>query len=225
VDSSLDPGLKAELIRRLDHLAINPLENGISTEATVAKEQYAALLQYAESPRGLAAKLERDRRKELDAYTKSRGRRFLAAVGRLFTGPPRVDPQRPDQKMHIELASQRRAAQHMRFLARVLESSPRPEVAWDANAIRRSVEALSADDPASSRAARLIARLFAASEDPGLRFSCLRSLQRLDGAEAHNELWRLSQAPATGDSWRALCLLYFNGNTPLDHVAALGGGE
>jgi hypothetical protein len=224
VDTTLDPRLKTELLRRLDHLAINPLENGISTEATVAKEQYAALLRYTESPK-LAARLERDRQKELDAYTKSGAHRFFAAIGRLFTAPSPVDPKKPDSSMHADLAQYRRAASQMRFLDRVLRSSPRPEVAWNAEAIRNSVEALSVDVPDNPRAARLIARVFASSQDPDLRFSCLRALQRLDSEEAHNELWRLSQNPATTDSWRALCLLYFKGNTPAVGAAALGGGE
>jgi hypothetical protein len=71
----------------------------------------------------------------------------------------------------------------------------------------------------------LIAKVFASSLDSELRFSCLRALNRLDVEEAHNELWRLSQDPSTEDSWRAICLLYFNGHTPSGQVAALGGGQ
>jgi hypothetical protein len=84
VDSSFDPALKVELQHRLDHLALNPRENDVAHEATLAREQYAALLQYAHSPRG-AAKLERDRRKELEAYTQSQGKRVATSFGRVFT--------------------------------------------------------------------------------------------------------------------------------------------
>jgi hypothetical protein len=225
-DSSLDPKLKTELLRRLDHLALNPLENGLSTEATVAKEQYAALLQYAESPKGLAAKLDRDRRKELDSYTRSGIRRLFSGVARLIIGGPSVPTENPDPRFAEELAAYRRASHHMRFLEDVLRSSPCPEVAWDANAIRQSVEALSSDAPANPRAARLIAQVFTSSEDFELRFSCLRALGRLDAEEAHNELWRLSQNAGTAESWRAICLLYFHGGSPATvQVAALGGGE
>ncbi len=225
VDSSLDPQLKAELLRRLDHLALNPLENGISTEATVAKEQYAALLQYAESREGLTAKLERDRRKELESYTRSGAWRFFAGIGRLFTRGPHVDSENPDPRGRVELASYRRASHHMRFLEQVLASGPSPEVAWDAGALRQSVEALSSGVPANPRAARLIAQVFASSSDSELRFSCLRALHRLDVEVAHNELWRLSQDPSTEESWRAICLLYFNGHTSTAQVSALGGGQ
>jgi hypothetical protein len=223
VDSSLDPKLKAELLHRLDHLALNPLENRISTEATVANEQYAALLRYAGSSNGLEAKLERDRRKELDSYTRSAAMRFFAGLGRAFQGSPRNDST--DPRLRAELASYRSAAYHIRFLEQVLASSPRPEVTWDRNTIRQSIEALSSGAPANPQAAHLIARVFTGSQDSELRFSCLRALNRLDIEEAHNELWRLSQAPSTQDSWRAVCLLYFKGYAPTGQGAALGGGQ
>lgn len=225
VDSSLDPKLKAELIHRLDHLALNPLENGLSTEATVAQEQYAALIKYANSPQGLPAKLERDRRKELDSYTRSQTGRFLAGISRAMAGGENGISEIPDPQLAAELAAYRRASHQMRFLEEVLRSSPRPEVAWDANTIRQSVEDLSSGAPANPRAARLIAQVFTSSADFELRFSCLRALRRLDVEEAHNELWRLSQDPGTADSWRAICLLYFHGGPANGQVAALGGGQ
>ena len=225
VDSSLDPKLKTELLHRLDHLALNPLENGLSTEATVAKEQYAALLKYANSPEGLGAKLDRDRRKELDSYTKSETRRFLAAIGRLIGGGSNAASAAPDPQLTQQLAAYRRASHHMRFLEQVLGSGRDPEVAWDANSIRQSIDALSLDAPANPRAARLIAQVFANSDDFELRFACLRALRNLDVEEAHNELWRLSQDPGTADSWRAICMLYFHGGPVTGQVAALGGGQ
>jgi len=221
LDTSLDPKLRAELLHRLDHLALNPLENGIATEATVAKEQYAALLHYSDSTRGLA-KLEHDRRKELDSYTKSSAGRFFASLGRFFVGPS--SPQKSVPQVQNELAAFRSSAYQMRFLEKVLASSPRPEVAWDREAIRQSVDALSSSAPANPRAAKLIAQVFQASEDFDLRFACLRALHSLDLEQAHNELWRLSQSPATGDSWRAICLLYFQGHSPSSPVTAVGGG-
>lgn len=223
-DSSLDPKLRTELLRRLDHLALNPLENGISTEATIAKEQYARLLQYAQANDGLVAKLERDRRKELESYTRSGTWRFFAGLGRVFTRGPHTDPENPDLKDRAELASYRRASHNMRYLEQVLASGPSPEVAWDANDIRKAVESLTWESPASPRAARLIARVFSSTGDSEVRFACLRALSHLDVEVAHNELWRLSQDSSTGESWRTVCLLYFNGKASGAHVAALGGG-
>jgi hypothetical protein len=209
LDTSLDLGLKTELLRRLDQLALNPLENGISVEATVAKEQYAALLRHANSPAGLTSKLDHDRRRELQAYKQSRGKRILAVIGRAIGGGSRQD----SPNLLAELASYRRVAHHERFLQQLLASSPRPEVAWNAAAIRESVDALASEPLAGPRAWSLIAQIFSRSGDSGLRHACLQSLQRLKTEEARNELWRLSQDPNTGDEWRAICLLYYRGES------------
>ena len=103
VDASLNPKFKAELLARVDHLALNPLENGAANEAKLASEQYNALIQYAQSPNGLAAKLERDRRKELASYTQSRTRRMLEAFGRLFHPEPHIDAAATDPVMLAKL--------------------------------------------------------------------------------------------------------------------------
>ena len=164
MDSSLDPALKTQLQRRLDHLALNPRENDVSHEATLAREQYAALLKYAESPRG-AAKLERDRRKELEAYTQSPGRRMATGLGRMFTRGPRVDPEKPDSALSTQLSAYRSSDYHIRFLNQLLASSPSPDVVWDSGAISRSVSALSSDANATPQAQRLVSQVCARSTD------------------------------------------------------------
>ncbi len=179
-DSSLDPALRIELQRRLNHLSLNPRENDVSQEANLAREQYAALLQYVDSPRG-AAKLERDRRNELEAYTQSPARRFAASLSRIFTRGPRIDPEKPDPVLRAELDADRRAAYQVRFLDRLLASSPTPDVVWDADAIGRSVSALSSVANASPKIQRLITEVCARSTDGDLRSTCLRAQRRTNG--------------------------------------------
>ena len=180
VDSDLDPALKIELQSRLNHLALNPRENEPSREASLAREQYAALLKWAESPRG-EAKLERDRQKELEAYTRSHSDRVFLSLGRFFTRGPRVDPEEPDAVLHAELDAYRRSAYNMRFLNHVLASSPSPDVVWDAGAIARSVSALASEtqtDPkAQPKAQRLISQICARSTDVDLQVTCLHALE------------------------------------------------
>jgi hypothetical protein len=220
VDNTLDVQLKAELRGRLDHLALNPLENGAAGEAQLAREQYNALIQYAGAPGGLVAKLERDRRRELASYTQSRAHRMFAAFGRLFSPAPRVDSATPDPVLLAQLDSHRRALYHQRFLEQLLASSPRPDVVGNVDEIERSVEVLSKETAAGPHAPQLIAKVFTRSGDPDLRIACLRALQRFNGEEARNELRRLSLDPSTGEGWRELCLLYLNG----DSVPVLAGG-
>ncbi len=176
VDSSLDPALQIELQRRLDHLALNPRENDVAHEANLAREQYAALLKYSQSPRG-AAKLERDRRKELEAYTQSPARRFATNLARIFTRGPRVDPERPDPVLHARLDAARRSAYHVQFLDQILASSPSPDVVWDAGVISRSIAALSSDPNAGPKAQRLVSQVCARSTDGDLRLTCLHALE------------------------------------------------
>ena len=192
VDSSLDPPLKTELQHRLDHLALNPLENQVSREASLAREQYAALLRWAESPRG-EAKLERDRRKELEAYTRSPGERFFLGLGRIFTRGPRVDPERPDRALSAELDALRRSDYHIRFLDQVLASSPAPDVVWDPGDIGRSVSALASDAQAGPKAQGLISQVCARATDGDLRLTCSRAL---DGREAPPSVVAISHSDA-----------------------------
>jgi hypothetical protein len=175
MDSSLDPALKIELQRHLDHLALNPRENETAREAVLAREQYAALLEYANSPRA-AAKLEQQRRKELDSYTRSPAFRAFAGFGRFLVGGPRSNPE-GDISLRAELDIYRRSATHVRFLEQLLALSPRPDVVWDSDAISKAVQDLSADPHAAPQAQRLIAQVYARSADSDLRSACWRALQ------------------------------------------------
>jgi hypothetical protein len=178
MDSTMDLGLKAELEQQLDHLALNPRENEISHEATLAREQYASLVAYENSPQGLG-KLEKDRRKELESYTRPAAVRLLSHLTRLFTGGPAVDAKE-EPALLAQLDAYRSRVAHEHFLEQVLASSPRPDVAWDADAIRKSVDALSADPHAGVlagiRAQQLIEQIYSRTSDPGLRSACWRAL-------------------------------------------------
>jgi len=135
----------------------------------------------AESPRG-STKLERDRRKELESYTQSSGKRFADGLGRMFTGGPTVDPEKPDASLHAGLDAYRRSAYHERFLDQLLASSPSPDVVWDAAAIRRSVSALTSDPNASPKAQRLVSEVCARSTDSDLQVTCLRAQAASDAS-------------------------------------------
>jgi len=149
VDSELDPALKIQLERHLNHLALNPRENDVSHEVTLAREQYAALVRFADSSRG-AAKLERERRKELEAYQHAWSARFVASAGRIFNRRPSIDIEKPDPVLHAQLDAFRRTDYHVRFLERVLASGPSPDVVWDPAVIAQSVSALASDQLAQN---------------------------------------------------------------------------
>src|SRR5215204_5994380 len=65
LDSSLNPELRSEVSGRLETISVNPFENDIEAEAKIATAQYEALLTFARDPKGLALRIERDRRVEI----------------------------------------------------------------------------------------------------------------------------------------------------------------
>jgi hypothetical protein len=71
LDSDLDPALQDELLRRLEVLGVNPMEESVFDEAQIARRQYAALSRYAQDPNGLLAQLQKDRNAERSAYEHS----------------------------------------------------------------------------------------------------------------------------------------------------------
>lgn len=177
MDAGLDPALKIQLQHGLDHLALNPRENDVAHEANLAREQYAALLKYVESPRG-EAKLERDREKELEAHTETYRKRLVVDLGRVFTRGPHVLPEHPSATLHAQLDQYRRAAYNVRFLDQILASGPTPDVVWDARSIAQSVSAISSDTAASPKVQHLVTEVCARSTDGDLRLTCLDALRR-----------------------------------------------
>ncbi|HKN83397.1 MAG TPA: hypothetical protein VJW17_08170, partial [Pyrinomonadaceae bacterium] len=65
LDEWLDPEFRSEISGRLETVSLNPFENDLNAEASVAVAQYEALVAFAKDPHGLAEKIERDRRAEL----------------------------------------------------------------------------------------------------------------------------------------------------------------
>lgn len=221
VDNSLDPRLRVELISRLDHLALNPLENGLAHEAKFAGQQYAALLRYASAPDGLPAKLERDRRAELEADEHNRAKRFWLALGHRISGSS-PDREYPDAALRAELGSLRRAAADVRYLERIVAASPNPEVIRNSSEIREVIDDLSAEVGVNPASAHLIAQIFSRSSDYELRTSCLRALKLSSAEQARDELRRISQDANTPADWRVLCLQYLNEEANTGGAAAFG---
>lgn len=178
MDSSLDPGLRNALRVQLAHLSLNPRENGIAHESTLAREQYSRLVHYLDSPRA-EVKLDRDRKKELESYARSPAARMFAWFGQKLSGGPSVNVN-DDLSLRADLDAYRRAQSHERFLQQVLASGSRPDVVWDSDTIRKSVEALSADSHAGAEAPRLIGLLYARTDDTGIRDACWHALQVLN---------------------------------------------
>lgn len=211
LDASLDPDLRDELGRRLEHVSLNPLENDRGAEARLAREQYAALVEYARRPGGLDARLDRARRAELVPLKHGRAERVLFKLANtlsfgLYTHRERAGAP---AEQAAALDAGRRLDFHQRFLREVAKSSSRVEVEWDAAEVRRSLRFVAErGERAGGKTAAAVARIFERTEDKEIRGLCLGGLYRINNETAKNSLVRIYRDGATADEWRTLSAQY-----------------
>jgi hypothetical protein len=241
LDASLDPALREEITGRLETVSLNPMENDRKAEARLAREQYAALLDYARRPNGLSAKLERDRREELVNASHGRTARALfklantASFG-LYTH--REDSANSEQQSQTQLAAldvERTLATHRKFLREVARRSAQVEVEWNVDDVRRALAYVVAHgERADSATASAVASIFARSSDEGLRSLCLDCLFHINNETAKTSLVRVYRDETIDQRWRTLSAGYLRDAartqqriSPADAkiIAAIGGNE
>jgi hypothetical protein len=211
LDSSLDPELRQQLGRRIERVSPNPLENGLEAEVRLAREQYAALVAYAERPDGLAARLDSERRSELNAARRGRAERVLAGTARVLTfGLYRPGARLPPAQVLSALDRERSLDYHFRFLREVAASGPLVEVVWEIEDVRRSLREVTGarHDKAT---ARLAARIFAQTADEETRRLCLECLHRMNTETARTELERINRQAHLTPALRELTGRYLAG--------------
>ncbi|MGI9107601.1 MAG: hypothetical protein ACR2G4_15290 [Pyrinomonadaceae bacterium] len=210
LNASLDPELRDQLSQNLECISLNPLENDLKAEARLAREQYAALLDYALRPTGLGARLERDRRAELTPLAHARPAQTLfrlaniASFG-LYTHREKTTPD----KQLARLDEARSLAFHRQFLREVARMSAAVEVQWDIAEVRRSLQFIyERGTRADGKTASAIARIFAQTADAETRELCLSSLYRINNETAKNSLVRIYRDEAADSRWRTLSAEY-----------------
>ena len=124
---------------RLEKVSLNPMENDLETEASLARQQYKALMEYARSPDGLPARIERDRRAEMVPLKHGKVERTLFRVGNIITFGKYTHREKAEPEMEARLNVARRLNYHTRFLREVAQSGPRIDVAWNLDEVRRSL--------------------------------------------------------------------------------------
>jgi hypothetical protein len=139
LDSHLSQPVRAEIARNLEFVADNPLENDTRTELQLARNQYQALLVYAQRSDGLRVRLYRDRRAELSAAMHTGAKKVVLKVAQAASiGLYRHrEAGRPDLESLLE--SQRRDADYKRFLQAVSNSGVNIEIEWDVEKVRNAL--------------------------------------------------------------------------------------
>jgi hypothetical protein len=204
LNSTIEPGLRMEIERRLETVSPDPLTNDRAAEARLARQQFSALLDFAHRPDGLAAKIERDRRAEMMPLKHGRATQLLFRLGNVLTFGRYVhrETATPELMARMELA--RRMDYHLRFLSEVTESSPQIEVTSNLEEVRRSLRFVGENaGEVRGSAARIAASVFPRTEDAETRQLCLDTLSRIRNKTATNELLRIYRDPQTSAQWRA----------------------
>jgi len=192
LDASLAPDLRDEISQRLELVPNDPLFNDGPAEAKLAREQYKALIKYAQSPNGLPSRLERDRRAEMVPLKHGRAEQVLFRLANVLSFGRYLhrESESPELLARMELA--RRIEYHSRFLRQVAASSPQVEVAANIDDVRRSLLFLSENGAeANGKAARAAGRIFLRTQDEETRRLCLRTLYRINDKTARSELLKI----------------------------------
>jgi hypothetical protein len=209
LDASLDPQLREEVGQRLERVSLNPLENNLETEAQLAREQYAALMDYARRPDGLPARLDRDRRAEMVPLKHGRASQALLRLGNIMSFGLYTHRERATDELAERLEMERRLAYHGRFLREVAKSSPQVEVVWNMDEVKRSLSFIAEHgNVEESKVAKAAALIFARTNDAEARELSLKCLYRINNQTAKNELLRISQDQKIEARWRNMTVEY-----------------
>ncbi len=184
LDHSIDPALRLELQKRLESMGVNPLEDNVFEEAEIALAQYDALLTYADDPEGLPADLRRDRDAELTAFKHGAPARVGLKLAKWATlGIYSHQEDTGGGELVAALDNERRAERQVRFLEAVVRSSPRPEVVWNMDEVKRALDELAATG-LPGRSAKVVERIMSQTSDAETRALCQRALVSLRAAAA-----------------------------------------
>lgn len=221
LDHSMQPKLREEVTHRLEKVSLNPMENDLETEASLARQQYNALMVYARSPDGLPARLERDRRAELVPLKHGKVERTLFRVGNIVTFGKYTHREKAEPEMEARLNVARRLNYHTRFLREVAQSGPRVDVTWNLDDVKHSLRYIAEHgSEADARAISATARIFDRTEDEETRRICLESLARINNPKARRELMKVSNNRELAPVWKDLIAAYLNNPNPAEPLAA-----
>jgi hypothetical protein len=208
---SLSHPMLADIGRRLEHVAINPMENDWKSEIQLAQTQYKSLLAYANRSDGLQADIDRARRAEMMSGSHSTAAQNLFKVGALSTFGTYTHREDDIPETDSILESRRLYVKQEVYLRDVLKSQSPIEVSWDMSKVRGALEGLLGSPWLSdNRAAEVTAQLFRKTLDTETRERCLNALVQLNRRYAQTELARLAADRNTDATWRTLITQYLD---------------
>ena len=203
LDSTLDPDFREEIGRRVESVSLNPLENDLDAEARLAREQYAALVEYAKDPKGLASRIDRDRRAELSDQKHGGATNVMLRFANILSfGTYKHRESGGTEEVRAALDGGRRFAYHKRFLREVAKA-PLVEVVYNIEDVRRSLRYIAeAGGEGDAAAAHAAAKIFTQTRDAETRRLCVECLYRIDNEAAKSALLSIYRSPDLDDGLR-----------------------
>ena len=225
LNNSMEPQLRNEVSGRIETISLNPFENDFNAEANIALDQYAALMDFAKDPNGLAAKIERDRRAEMTPLEHGTKAQIAFRVLNVLTFGRYVHREELTVDMEDRIDIARRLQYHTNFLQQIAKSSAEVDITWNLDDVKRSLQFIASHgEHANGSAASVTARIFARTKDEETRRACLEGLARIRSPKAKTELVRISQNSNVDQTLRDIANEYLRGGRRAQPIAATIGG-
>lgn len=209
LNASLEPEFRDEIANRLETVSLNPLENDLDVEVNLAQQQYKNLINYAKKPDGLPAQIDRERREEMVRLKHTGRQRMLYSLMRVLSFGNYKHREKYTPELFAEMDSRRQLDYHERYLRETAETTVKPEIDSDVNAINRSLAFISENgNEAQGKTAKAIAKIFTATDSNELRELCLSSLYKVNNNTAKKELLAIYQNPKIDEHWRTISARY-----------------
>jgi hypothetical protein len=170
LDQTLDPALRKDMQRRINSLAVNPLEAAPQRELHDAMLRYSRL-QAETGPHGaLLSQLDKDRRSELASFGQSRTKALAYDFLHVATLNHYTHRAKPDVEDLVVLDCYRRIQSQLHFLDSLVQAGTPPEVAVSSSKVQAAVTDLNG----------LLPRIRAAQVRTHVR-NTLQALRQLSG--------------------------------------------
>ena len=225
LNTSMEPELRSQVSGQLEKISLNPFENGLNAEASIATQQYDALLAYAKDPNGLAEKIERDRRAEMLPLEHGGKAQLAFRLLNVLSFGKYVHREELTDDMEDRLDIARRLQYHTNFLQQIAKSTAEIDITWNLEDVKRSLHFIANHgSEAGSNTAAVTAKIFARTRDIETRRACLDSLSRIHNPKAKNELLRISQNNDVDKTLRDLASEYLRNGARVQPIAATVSG-
>ena len=156
------------------------------------------LVKFARDPKGLAAKVERDRRAELTPLEHGSKAQIAFRVMHVLSFGKYVHREALTTDIDDRLDIARRLDYHTKFLNQIAKSTAEVDITWNLEEVRRSLQFIAEHGAlAGGKAVSATAKIFSRTKDDETRRACLDSLSRISSPKARNERFESRRTNST----------------------------